>query len=111
MTGIKIEAGKCYRLRNDEMVGPLYQIVSRGVWRERAGQGRWWFADGGYSVENKKHDYDIVEVLEKPKVIQLTDAEIQSGRDRVMWAEDLIRQLPENHDGRNSWLLNYGRTA
>lgn len=24
------------------------------------------------------------------------------------WAESLIRQLPEDHDGRNSWLLNYG---
>lgn len=26
----------------------------------------------------------------------------------VRWAEDLIRQLPADHDGRNSWLLNYG---
>jgi hypothetical protein len=26
----------------------------------------------------------------------------------VRWAEGLIRQLPANHDGRNSWLLNYG---
>lgn len=24
------------------------------------------------------------------------------------WAEGLIRQLPEGHEGRNSWLLNYG---
>lgn len=40
--------------------------------------------------------------------IQLTKAEIQSGLDRVKWAEALIRQLPEDHDGRNSWLLNYG---
>lgn len=36
-------------------------------------------------------------------------SEIQSGLDRIRWAEGLIRQLPENHDGRNSWLLNYGR--
>lgn len=40
--------------------------------------------------------------------IKLTPAEIQSGLDRVRWAEGLILQLPENHDGRNSWLLNYG---
>jgi len=40
--------------------------------------------------------------------IALTPAEIQSGSDRVKWAEGLIRQLPVDHDGRNSWLLNYG---
>jgi len=45
------------------------------------------------------------------KVIDLTPAEIQSGLDRVRWAERLIKQLPENHDGRNSWLLNYGSDA
>lgn len=40
--------------------------------------------------------------------IELTPAELQSGLNRVRWAEGLIKQLPENHDGRNSWLLNYG---
>ena len=39
--------------------------------------------------------------------IKLRPAEIQSGMDRVRWAELLIRQLPEDHEGRNSWLLNY----
>lgn len=43
-----------------------------------------------------------------PNVIALSPAEIQSGSSRVKWAEDLIVQLPETHDGRNSWLLNYG---
>jgi len=43
------------------------------------------------------------------EIIRLTPAEIQSGMSRVCWAEGLIRQLPETHDGRNSWLLNYGR--
>lgn len=42
------------------------------------------------------------------KVITLTPAEIQSGHDRVQWAENLIRQLPGHHEGRNSWLKNYG---
>lgn len=41
------------------------------------------------------------------KVIHLTGAEKQSGYDRLNFAEDLIRQLPENHEGRNTWLLNY----
>ena len=38
-----------------------------------------------------------------------TKAEIQSGLDRVKFAEGLILQLPVDHDGRNTWLLNYGR--
>lgn len=41
-------------------------------------------------------------------IIKLTGAEIQSGLCRVKWAEGLILQLPYSHDGRNSWLLNYG---
>jgi hypothetical protein len=41
-------------------------------------------------------------------VIRLTRAEIQSGSDRQQWAEGLILQLPPTHDGRNSWLMNYG---
>ena len=41
--------------------------------------------------------------------ITLSPSEIQSGHDRVYWAEGLIRQLPEEHDGRNSWLLNHAR--
>ena len=39
---------------------------------------------------------------------QLTAHEVQSGSDRVRYAEGLIRQLPDNHEGRNTWLLNYG---
>ena len=44
----------------------------------------------------------------KRKAIFLTKAEQQSGLDRQRWAEGLILQLPKNHDGRNSWLLNFG---
>lgn len=40
--------------------------------------------------------------------IPLTKAEIQSGHNRVRWAENLIRQLPTGHNGRDSWLLNFG---
>jgi hypothetical protein len=39
----------------------------------------------------------------------MSPAEIQSQSDRVKWAEGLILQLPADHEGRNSWLLNYGR--
>ena len=41
-------------------------------------------------------------------IIKLNAAEIQSKQSRVNWAEGLIEQLPKDHDGRNSWLLNYG---
>lgn len=44
----------------------------------------------------------------RPTTIELTRAETQSGMTRVRWAELLIKQLPEHHEGRNSWLLNYG---
>jgi len=50
--------------------------------------------------------YDKVKVI-KP-TITLTKAEIQSGLNRVKWAEGLILQLPSGHEGKNSWLLNYG---
>lgn len=40
--------------------------------------------------------------------IKLNKAEIQSNLTRVEWAEGLILQLPKTHEGRNSWLLNYG---
>lgn len=39
---------------------------------------------------------------------QLTPVEAQSGLTRVRHAELLILQLPNDHDGRNSWLLNFG---
>ncbi len=41
--------------------------------------------------------------------MKLTKVEIQSGFDRLKFAEGLVRQLPRDHDGRNTWLLNYGR--
>ncbi len=46
--------------------------------------------------------------MKRTRIIKLTPQEIQSGLDRVKFAELLIRQLPEDHDGRNTWLLNYG---
>lgn len=43
--------------------------------------------------------------------IILTQNEIRSGRTRQHWAEGLITQLPAHHEGRNDWLMNYGRGA
>lgn len=40
--------------------------------------------------------------------IKLSKHEIQSGLSRVGNAEGLIEQLPKDHDGRNTWLMNYG---
>lgn len=40
--------------------------------------------------------------------LKLTGAEIQSGHSRQRFAEGLIAQLPKNHDGRNTWLMNFG---
>lgn len=40
--------------------------------------------------------------------IRKNGAEIQSGQDRQRWAEGLILQMASSHNGRNSWLLNYG---
>ena len=42
------------------------------------------------------------------KTIKLNKSEIQSNYNRVQYAEELITQLPKDHDGRNTWLLNYG---
>lgn len=44
----------------------------------------------------------------KRRSIVLTRPEIQSGYNRQRAAEGLILQLPKDHDGRNTWLLNFG---
>lgn len=40
--------------------------------------------------------------------IKLSNHEMQSNSSRVNFAEGLIEQLPDTHDGRNTWLMNYG---
>lgn len=56
------------------------------------------------AVRNAKRDKSVLE-------IELTPHEVQSGLDRLRFAENLIKQLPDNHEGRNSWLLNYSSTS
>lgn len=47
--------------------------------------------------------------MKKRQSILLTKCEVQSNYDRQDSAEGLITQLPNNHDGRNTWLMNYGK--
>lgn len=42
--------------------------------------------------------------------IEFNESEIRSNLNRIEFAEMLISQLPNNHDGRNTWLLNYGKS-
>jgi hypothetical protein len=51
---------------------------------------------------------EFIHKSEMKEAIKLNAAEIQSRFSRVAWAEALILQLPKDHEGRNSWLLNYG---
>lgn len=67
--------------------------------------------EGGYeswSPADVFEDGYTEEGVIPPNVIFLTPEEIQSGTSRVVWAQGLIEQLPINHEGRNSWLMNYG---
>ena len=43
-------------------------------------------------------------------IVLFTKAEICSGHSRLKFAEGLIKQLPSDHDDRNTWLLNYGES-
>ena len=44
------------------------------------------------------------------KKIKLSSVEVNGRFSRVTIAENLIKQLPTDHDGRNTWLLNYGKS-
>lgn len=44
-------------------------------------------------------------------MVPLTDKEIEAKLDRLSHAESLIKQLRENHKGRNLWLRLYGKSA
>lgn len=47
--------------------------------------------------------------VDNTECILLNKHEIESKFNRQQYAEGLIEQLPINHEGRNFWLLNYGR--
>ncbi|AFM54783.1 hypothetical protein B620_gp05 [Croceibacter phage P2559S] len=66
-----------------------------------AAQNWKWFAE-----EQRKNA-----LLNNTPVIKLSTYEIQSGLNRVKAAENLIKQLPAEHEGRNTWLLNYSTSG
>ncbi len=99
-------------------------LDERDRWRVYCGEAERWFAEFPDVVDALAHlkakatgagGTDIMRTRDAMRsrrdktTIQLTPAEIQSKHDRVRWAEGLIRQLPDTHDGRNSWLLNHAR--
>lgn len=58
-------------------------------------------------------DYPEVRHYYEGAVLRVLDAFRENGRrwtsnDPMIWAQGLIQQLPDTHEGRNSWLLNYG---
>lgn len=65
-----------------------------------------WLTFSGYGG----HSFRIHKPVKAEPItaIKLTGAEISSGLNRVKGAEGLILQLPVKHDGRNTWLMNYG---
>lgn len=84
------------------MLGSLMVMVGAGLLI-----GSFW-VQRSKAIETKPVDKAMTDT--RKVEIKLTQAEIQSGFDRVRWAEGLILQLPVDHDGRNSWLLNYGKS-
>ncbi len=103
-------------------LGKLYLTIAGmgGMPKERKGyfvvgaqdSGHWVMTDKAEAHNLARQECILAQMKReqelKDQVIYLTKAEIQSGLNRVRWAELLIKQLPENHEGRNSWLLNYG---
>jgi len=65
-----------------------------------------WLTFSGYGG----HSFRIHKPVKAEPItqIKLTNSEISSGSSRVTHAESLILQLPKTHDGRNSWLMNFG---
>lgn len=96
----KVLATLLERLHAD---GGRYLISVALTREERDGPEQPTFGGKGFTRWLTEEEYDAL-----VNVIILTPAEIQSNYNRVQWAEGLIRQLPETHEGRNSWLLNYG---
>ena len=115
-------------IRNHVVVMPLDDISNaaaeavaahvQGTMAIPHAYGRLQFGEDLYAADIYKADkFKLIEDCRnhqerKPErradTITLTSAETQSGSNRQRWAETLISKLPDSHDGRNSWLLNYG---
>lgn len=94
--GQRVKCEPTYRLAHWaklEVVGVMGKTGEHLVYQLKA-TDRW----GG--EETVSASGDALRVVEEPTVPK---------RDEVLhWAERLILQLPQTHDGRNSWLMNYG---
>lgn len=53
---------------------------------------------------------DMIELIEHIKLGGQLNSRIANFIECNEWAEDLIVQLDDSHDGRNSWLAHYGRS-
>ena len=58
---------------------------------------------GGYETVKKE-----LAALKNQSLGLKTPAEIRCGINRIKMAENLIMQLPNEHHGRNAWLMYYG---
>lgn len=59
--------------------------------------------------DNNRVSFDYKEIyVANQGFAVFSKAEMSCGLNRIKWAEDLISQLPPKHEGRNSWLLNFG---
>jgi hypothetical protein len=56
-------------------------------------------------------NHTLSHTKENRKMYTDTTYEQQSQHNRVKFAEGLIKQLPADHDGRNTWMMNYGVSA
>lgn len=64
---------------------------------------------GIYGLTDNEIIYIYKRVFNNLPQYKLTGVEISSKLNRYDIAEGLILQLPIDHDGRNTWLLNYGK--
>jgi hypothetical protein len=117
---LELKIGKYYLDGNGDVQGPTVKNTDKN-YSFMAG-GRTYTFSGIYSIYEHRPERNLIrevnpdgsEIAPVPeydpvKFITLNPHEIESGLNRVVWAELLIRQLPEDHEGRNSWLMNYAR--
>jgi hypothetical protein len=60
-------------------------------------------------TEYEPHPEDLEKLSVASKMYSPTHVEVQSKRSRIDHAEGLISQLPTHHNGRNTWLMNFGK--
>ena len=104
MNGKQLEAGqKAKRCDNPHHLGTIFENKGTLYFNQHSND---------FVLELNSRTCNTVEIIPwedtEKTIINLSSAEIQSKHSRVKFAEGLILQLPETHDGRNSWLLNYG---